>query len=96
MNIKQTILCSVVLTTLVSGASYLQAASSITRLTPPSALFSSGDNGAPYISRFIKGQRFDLQATVQPDAGLTVTSVEFKVDGKTVYEPYNPNDSRFA
>ena len=84
MNIKQTILCSVVLTTLISGASSLQAASSITRLTPPSALFSSGDNGAPYISRFIKGQRFDLQATVQPDTGLTVTSVEFKVDGTTV------------
>jgi alkaline phosphatase len=84
MKIKKTILCSALFTALVGGAASLEAASSITRLTPPSALFSAGDSGAPYISRFLKGQKFDLQVTVQPDTGLTVTSVEFKVDGKTV------------
>jgi alkaline phosphatase len=84
MKIKNTILCGAIVSALVAGAPTLEAASSITRLTPPSALFSSGDSGAPYISRFLKGQRFDLQATVQPDAGLTVTAVEFKVDGVSV------------
>ena len=60
------------------------ANSTISRLNPPSALFSFGDSGAPYISRFLKGQRFDLQATVQPSTGLTVTSVDFQVDGTSV------------
>jgi alkaline phosphatase len=69
---------------LLVGVASVDAASTITRLTPPSALFSFGDNGAPYISRFLKGQRFDLQATVQPDTGKTVTSVVFKVDGQVV------------
>jgi len=60
------------------------AASVISRLNPPSALFTFGDAGAPYIARFLPGQRFDLQCTVQPDTGLTVTSVSFKVDNAVV------------
>jgi alkaline phosphatase len=60
------------------------ANSTISRLSPPSALFSFGDSGAPYISRFLKGQRFDLQATVQPSTGLTVTSVDFQVNGTSI------------
>lgn len=60
------------------------AASTISRLTPPSALFSFGDANPPIICRFLPGQRFDLQCTVQPDTGLTVTSVVFKVNGTTV------------
>ena len=60
------------------------ANSTISRLTPPSALFTFGDSGAPYISRFLKGQRFDLQATVQPSTGLSVSSVDFRIDGKSV------------
>jgi alkaline phosphatase len=60
------------------------ANSTISRLSPPSALFTFGDSGAPYISRFLKGQRFDIQATVQPSTGLTVTSVDFQVDGTSV------------
>ncbi|HJU39854.1 MAG TPA: hypothetical protein VJ724_09800, partial [Tahibacter sp.] len=40
---------------------------SVSRLTPPSELFSSGQP-APVIARFLPGQRFDLQATVFPDA----------------------------
>ncbi len=55
----------------------------VSRLTPPSELFATG-NLTPIISRFVVGQRFDLQATVQPDAGQTITSVEFLVDGAPV------------
>ena len=57
----------------------LEAAPTVTRLTPPSALFSLGDATPPYISRFLVGQRFDLQATIQADAGQTITSATFKL-----------------
>jgi alkaline phosphatase len=60
------------------------AAPSITRLTPPSELFASGNAGPPYIARFVPGQRFDLQATVQPHGDRRIESVEFAVDGHTV------------
>jgi len=61
-----------------------QAAPSVSRLTPPSELFSSG-NAAPVIARFLPGQRFDLQATLRPDdAGKTITSARFSIDGKPV------------
>lgn len=60
------------------------AAPSVTRLNPPSALFTYGDATPPYISRFVPGQRFDLQATIQADAGQTITSAIFKVGGTTV------------
>ena len=68
---------------LFASASALVAAPAITRLTPPSALFTFADPSPPYIARFITGQRFDLQCTVQPSAG-SVTSVVFKVDGNPV------------
>ena len=38
----------------------------VSRLTPPSALFSFGDATPPVIARFFSGQRFDLAATVRP------------------------------
>ncbi|WP_273455377.1 alkaline phosphatase [Nevskia ramosa] len=58
---------------------------SVSRLTPPSELFrTNGVSSAPIIARFIPGQRFDLQATVQPDAGQTISSVSFSVDGVPV------------
>ncbi len=59
------------------------AAPTISRLTPPSELFSLGVQapGTPVTSRFLAGQRFDIQATVRPSAGNTVTQVEFFVDG---------------
>ena len=58
---------------------------SVTRLTPPSELFrTNGAVAAPIIARFIQGQRFDLSATIQPDAGKTVSRVEFFVDGVSV------------
>lgn len=60
------------------------AAAAVSRLTPPSELFSSGNPSPPIIARFIPGQRFDLQATVQPSAGTTIQSVSFAVDGDPV------------
>ena len=53
---------------------------SISRLTPPSNPVSPT---ATTLSRFIPGQKFDLQATVRPDAGQTITQVEFFVDGNS-------------
>ena len=64
--------------------SSLGAAPVVTRLTPPSGLFSYGDAAPPYIARFLPGQRFDLQATVRPDAGKTILRAEFLVDGAVV------------
>ena len=63
------------------------AAPTVTRLNPPSALFTYGDATPPYIARFLPAQRFDLQATIQADAGQTITSVAFKVNGVTVASP---------
>lgn len=62
----------------------VSAAPLISRLTPPSELFKSGRTEPPYISRFLPGQRFDLQATIQPDPGQEITAVEFLIDGRLV------------
>ena len=59
------------------------AAPTVTRLTPPSELFSSG-RADPVIARFLPGQRFDLQAAVRPDAGQKITAARFVIDGKPV------------
>ena len=71
---------------LALAASFLtatvEAAPLITRFTPPSALFTFGDPNPPYIARFLPGQRFDIQVTIQPDAGQTISAVRFEVDGK--------------
>jgi alkaline phosphatase len=71
--------------TLVASAflisSHIQAAPAVKRLTPPSALFTMNDPEPPYISRFLPGQRFDLQATISPDAGQTIASAVFSIDG---------------
>ena len=65
--------------TLFAGSAF--AAPAVSRLTPPSALFTFGDPTPPVIARFLPGQKFDIQATVRPDAGQTITSAVFKVDG---------------
>jgi alkaline phosphatase len=75
-------LFSLMLATLFATSTGIHAAPSIKRLTPPSALFSFNDPEPPYISRFLPGQRFDLQATISPDAGQTITSATFSVDGR--------------
>jgi alkaline phosphatase len=56
-------------------------AATVTRLTPPSALFSFLDPNPPIIARFLQGQRFDVQATIQPESGKQISSVLFTVDG---------------
>ncbi len=66
------------LATALNGA---VAAPSVSRLTPPSELFSSNNPSPPVIARFLPGQRFDLQATVRLDAGTTLKSFVFLVDG---------------
>jgi alkaline phosphatase len=64
-----------------------EAAPVIARLTPPSRLFESGQANPPIIARFLPGQRFDLQVTVQPDAGQAISDVKFYVDGNPVAGP---------
>ncbi len=62
----------------------VHAAPTITRLTPPSELFSSGQP-VPMIARFLPGQRFDLQATIRPDdPSKSITSAQFFINGKPV------------
>ncbi|MEY4483758.1 MAG: hypothetical protein RL693_1210 [Verrucomicrobiota bacterium] len=60
------------------------AAPTVTRLNPPSALFSYNDATPPYIARFLPGQKFDLQATIQADAGKTITGFVFKVNNTAI------------
>jgi alkaline phosphatase len=58
------------------------AAPSISRLTPPS---NPAVATATTLARFLPGQRFDLQATVQPDAATNqIVTVSFAVDGASV------------
>jgi alkaline phosphatase len=61
------------------------AAPTVSRLTPPSELFASG-RPEPVIARFLPGQRFDLQATVRPDAGRRIVSARFLLDDQPVNE----------
>ncbi|MEO8151967.1 MAG: alkaline phosphatase [Rhizobacter sp.] len=63
-----------------------QAAPTVSRLTPPSELFTSG-NAAPVIARFLPGQRFDLQATITADAAHAINGFKFFVDGSQVSVP---------
>ena len=88
---KHSVLFRLVTATLLTSAFLaeggLQAAPVVKRLTPPSALFSLNDPEPPYISRFLPGQHFDLQATVAPDAGQTISAVQFSIDGQAVGEP---------
>lgn len=70
----------------LSFASAASAAPQISRLTPPSNLFSSG-SAEPVVARFLPGQRFDLQATVRPDSGTTIESVTFYLDGREISGP---------
>ena len=60
------------------------AAPLVSRLNPPSALFTFGDATPPYTARFLVGQRFDLHATIQADAAKVITGATFTVDGAPV------------
>ena len=73
--------------TLVLLAMDAIAVPQVTRLTPPSELFSSG-NAAPVIARFLPDQRFDLQATIVPDAAdKSITKATFFMDGVEIKLP---------
>ncbi len=61
-------------------AAAAQASPTVYRLTPPSSLFSFNDPLPPVIARFLPDQHFDLQCTVAPDAGQTITSVQFYIN----------------
>lgn len=63
------------------------AAPQVSRLTPPSEFFTSGSE-TPIIARFLPDQRFDLQATVLPDAaGKSIIKTIFYLDGVKVNLP---------
>jgi alkaline phosphatase len=68
---------------LTACSAAIVAAPTVSRLTPPSELFASG-NREPVISRFVAGQRFDVQATVRPDPGNKIVRVQFAVDSAPV------------
>lgn len=64
----------------------------ITRLTPPSKLFSSGDASPPIIARFAAGQRFDLHVSAHPSVDVMpgvpdITEVRFFVNDEDVSLP---------
>ena len=72
------------LTGLLALSAYVSAQPAVTRLTPPSELFSNGQP-APIIARFLPEQRFDLQATIKPDdASKSITKAEFAIDNQVV------------
>jgi len=71
-------------TLLAAAFSAVSAAPIVSRLTPPSDLFSFNDPSPPYISRFLPGQRFDLQATISPDAAQNIAGVKFYVNNSEV------------
>jgi alkaline phosphatase len=80
---KKISLLSLVISSAIAASA--SAAPTVSRLTPPSQLFATnGAESNPMIARFVPGQRFDLQATIRPDAGQTITSVQFSVDGVAV------------
>jgi alkaline phosphatase len=84
---RNTLVAATVASILAIGTNSVNADPVISRLTPPSQFFATGGTqSAPMIARFIQGQRFDLQATVRPDAGRTITDVKWTIDGKT-YTP---------
>jgi len=78
---KRKCISIMVATILATTAGVSLAAPKVTRLTPPSNAVSAD---ATTLSRFLPGQRFDLQATVVADTGTTITGFEFQVDGVTV------------
>lgn len=82
MKINKTILPLAAICVALASSAF--AAPKVSRLTPPSDLFSFGDPNPPVIARFLPGQRFDLQATIQPDAGALIVGVRFVVDGADV------------
>ncbi|MDP2903140.1 MAG: alkaline phosphatase [Methylovulum sp.] len=85
MKHRNTLVAVTVASILAVGVNSANAAPTISRLTPPSQLFATnGTQSTPMIARFIAGQKFDLQATVRPDANQTITKVEWSIDGAAI------------
>ena len=74
-------LCAALTGALLVLSGVAEAAPTISRLTPPSNPLLATANT---LARFLPSQRFDLQTTVQPEAGRTIASVTFAVDGSNV------------
>ena len=72
---------------MINGFLNVQAQPVVSRLTPPSEMFSRGVSN-PVIARFLPGQLFDLQATVRPDdPAKTIVELQFQVDGVQLKQP---------
>jgi alkaline phosphatase len=87
--VSRTLAAASLVSTILATTTATDAAPTVTRLTPPSALFAFNDPNPPIIARFLPGQRFDLQATILADAGQTIAEVTFFVDGEPVSGPVN-------
>ncbi|MBC7804584.1 MAG: alkaline phosphatase [Akkermansiaceae bacterium] len=83
-TVANTVLLTAVIVTLLSSAALADPV--ITRLTPPSRPTTGFGATGAVTARFLPDQRFDLQATVRPDAGSTITGVRFYVDNQLVEE----------
>ncbi len=84
MSIPKTMATTMLVSTFALACPGADASPIVSRLTPPSELFASGQP-APVIARFLPGQRFDLQATIRPDdAAQTITGATFSIDGKPI------------
>ena len=92
MKTIQALALTTVASLCVATALPAAAAPTVTRLTPPSGLFSA-NRPAPIVARFLPDQRFDLQATVQPDdPSRRITAVRFEIDGRAVTSPVTLRD----
>ena len=83
-HVTKSLLAMVFTSAFSLAGTFAAAAPTVSRLTPPSELFARGNPNPPIIARFIAGQKFDLQATVRPDAGQSISGFQFAVDGMPV------------
>ncbi len=81
MNLRRNSIKLMVAATFAATAVSSFASPNISRLTPPSNPISATANT---LARFLPNQKFDLQTTIQPSTGTTISSVVFAVDGITV------------
>jgi alkaline phosphatase len=85
MRLQLPTLCALLICVAVCGSA--NAAPTVSRLTPPSELFTS-QRAAPLIARFLTGQRFDMQATLRPDdPSKTITEARFAIDNVALKLP---------
>jgi alkaline phosphatase len=81
MNLRRNSIKLMVAAAFAATAVSSFASPNISRLIPPSNPISATANT---LARFLPNQKFDLQTTVQPSTGTTISSVVFAVDGITV------------